>query len=198
MANGPVFGGLPGGVYEVCRLLNFCLNPRSLSMGKVCPRSHISSSFEILSLWLSGAVCISSFMSVGSTSVTFWTPEAYVPSAALGDTVWPACLDFSIHCLVTESKTYSTPSLWVTGLFLNCWKIFWTMMESDCEFLTQSAVMVSILVFVTPGGFSACSDCSKPSNSSIADMTTYNVYQDRNPTSEAEMLSRVCAGALAK
>lgn len=118
---------------QVCRLLNFCLNPRSLSMGKVCPRSHISSSFEILSLWLSGAVCISSFMSVGSTSVTFWTPEAYVPSAALGDTVWPACLDFSIHCLVTESKTYSTPSLWVTGLFLNCWKIFWTMMESDCS-----------------------------------------------------------------
>lgn len=149
------FGGLPGGVYvsggtqsdearmgskpgeHGRRILLFlglfscCLKPASISGGNVCPRSQISSSFEIFSFWFSGADWTRSVIKAGNTSAIFCTPEANVPGAAFLETAWPAFLARSNHWRDIESTTYSTPSLCVAGLFLNCWTIFWTTVASD-------------------------------------------------------------------
>jgi hypothetical protein len=92
--------------------------------GNVCPRSQISMSLEIFSFWFSGAFLTKSLKTTGSASRTIWTPDAYVPGAALLDTAWPAFFAFSTHCRMTESTTYSTPSLCVAGLLEYCRRIF--------------------------------------------------------------------------
>lgn len=67
--------------------------------------------------WSSGADAIMSFINTGKSSVTLWTPAAYVPSWAETVMGWPLALACSIHFRVTESRTYRTPSLWVEGAF---------------------------------------------------------------------------------
>ena len=59
----------------------------------------------------SGAVLVMSVMIEGSSSVTWFTPAANVPSDAPEPGVCPALRACSTHCRVTESITYSTPSL---------------------------------------------------------------------------------------
>lgn len=59
-----------------------------------------------------------SLMKEGSSSVTWLTPAAKVPSDAAGPDGCPAFFACSTHCRVTESTTYRTPSLCVPGAFL--------------------------------------------------------------------------------
>ena len=125
-----------------------------------------------------------SFINTGISSVTLFTPAAYVPSAAEPFMVCPWALARSVHFRVTESTMYSTPSLWVAGAFLKCVNIFWISTDSDYrtgvgEVLasgvnqaeagmedgdgfegptwmleTQRVVMVVTLLAEIPGGFS--------------------------------------------
>ena len=68
----------------------------------------------------SGAFAMISDMNDGNNSVTWLTPAANVPSGADGPNVCLALRACSTHPRVTESTTYSTPSLWVAGAFLKC------------------------------------------------------------------------------
>ena len=151
-----------------------------------------------LTLWSAGAVDRMSFINTGIRSVTLFTPAAYVPSGAELLMAWPCCLAWSSHLRVTESTTYSTPSLCVPGVFLKCVNNFWTRTVSDCEagkgevkesamgcvsgsqryrhragltwtLATQRAVSELMREPDTPGGLRPCMACRPASSSATGD-----------------------------
>jgi hypothetical protein len=80
-----------------------------------------------------------SFIRTGRSSFTLCTPAAKVPSWAELFMGCPALLACSVHFRVTESTTYSTPSLWVPGAFLKWVYSFWMRTDSDYEELSSVA-----------------------------------------------------------
>jgi len=78
-------GGLPGGVVDAfvgLGAFNLSLKELTMEVGNVWPFSQISTSFFIFSFWSSGVVAMMSFIKMGISSVTLFTPAANVPSGA--------------------------------------------------------------------------------------------------------------------
>jgi hypothetical protein len=80
-----------------------------------------------------------SFIRTGRSSFTLCTPAAKVPSWAALFMGCPALLACSVHFRVTESTTYSTPSLWVPGAFLKWVYSFWMRTDSDYEKVSSAS-----------------------------------------------------------